>query len=100
MKIEKNHLPGKLSNYADFKIVLSTDKIALFVWLEIGNIQGRFSENGFHMFVKKKKIIFHAYEATTVELLQSNIKLTHISDIYNVYGNFYSDYFVKKTNLD
>ncbi|KAG5332261.1 MANBA mannosidase, partial [Acromyrmex heyeri] len=100
MKIEENYLPGKLSNYADFKIVLSTDKIALFVWLEIGNIRGRFSENGFHMFAKRKKIIFHAYEATTVELLQSNIKLTHISDIYNAYDNFYSNYFVKRTNLN
>jgi len=97
MKIEENHLPGKLSNYGDFKIILSTDNITLFVWLEVSNIRGRFSENGFHIFVKKKEIIFHAYEATTIELLQSNIKLTHISDIYNAHGNFYdSDYFVKK----
>ncbi|XP_071573784.1 beta-mannosidase [Temnothorax nylanderi] len=100
MKIEENHLPGKLSNYADFKIVLSTDNIALFVWLEVGNIRGRFSENGFHIFVKEKEIIFHAHEATTVELLWSNIKLTHISNIYNTHGNFDDDSFVKRTKLD
>lgn len=100
MKIKEDFLPGKFSNYIDFKIVLSTDNIALFVWLEVGNIRGRFSENGFHMFVKKKEIIFHAHETTTVELLQNNIKLTHISDIYNAYGNFDGDYFVKRTNLD
>lgn len=100
MKIEENHLPGKFSNYADFKIVLSTDNIALFVWLEIGNIHGRFSENGFHMFAEKKEIIFHAHEATTVELLRNNMKLTHISDIYNAHNNFDGDYFIKTTNLD
>lgn len=100
MKIEENYLPGKLSNYADFKIILSTNNIALFVWLEVGNIRGRFSENGFHMFAKEKEIIFHTHEATTVELLRNNIKLTHISNIYNVHGNFVDDYFVKRTNLD
>ncbi|XP_011642366.1 beta-mannosidase isoform X1 [Pogonomyrmex barbatus] len=82
IKVEENHLPGKLSNYADFKVVLTTDNIALFVWLEVGNIRGRFSENGFHMFEEKKEIIFYAHEMITTELLQNNIKLTHISDIY------------------
>lgn len=100
MTIEENYLPGKLSNYADFKIVLSTDNITLFVWLEVGNIRGRFSENGFHMFEKEKEIIFHAHEATTVELLRSSIKLTHISNIYNTHDNFDDDYFVKMINLD
>lgn len=101
MKIEeKFYLPGKLSNYGYFKIVLSTNNIALFVWLEVGNIRGRFSENGFHMFAKEKIIIFHAYEAITVDLLRNNIKLTHISNIYNVHGNFIDDYFVKRTSLD
>ncbi|XP_025995175.1 beta-mannosidase isoform X2 [Solenopsis invicta] len=99
MRIEKNHLPGKLSNYPDFKIILSTDNIALFVWLEVGNIRGRFSENGFHIFVKEKIIIFHAHEATSIELLQDNIKLTHLSDIYSAHGNFDGD-FVERAHLD
>lgn len=95
MKIEENHsLPGKLSNYPDFKLVLSTDNIALFVWLEVGNIRGRFSENGFHMFERKKEIIFHAYEGTTIELLRSNVRLATLSDIYNAHSNFDDDYSV------
>ncbi|KAL0104054.1 hypothetical protein PUN28_017032 [Cardiocondyla obscurior] len=88
VKIEKNHLPGKLSNYADFEIVLSTDKIVLFVWLEVSSIRGHFSENGFHMFAKEKKIFFYSYEAITDELLRSNIKLTHMSNIYNARNTF------------
>lgn len=88
MKIEDNYLPGEFFNYADFKIILSTDNIALFVWLEVGNIRGRFSENGFHMFAQKKEIIFHAHEAITPELLRNDIKLTHLSNIYNTHGNF------------
>lgn len=88
MKIEENYLPGKLSNYPDIKVVLSTDNIALFVWLEVGNIRGRFSENGFHMFKREKEVIFHAQEAITVELLRKNIKFTMLSDIYNTHDNY------------
>lgn len=67
--------------------MLSTDNIALFVWLEVGNIRGRFSENGFHMFEQEKEIVFHAYEAITPELLRSDIKLTSLSDIYSAQDN-------------
>ncbi|XP_072754584.1 beta-mannosidase-like isoform X2 [Anoplolepis gracilipes] len=88
MKIENYFLPGKFSNYPDFKLMLSTDNIALFVWLEVANIRGRFSENGFHMFERKKEIIFHAHEETTIELLRSSIKFVTLSDIYNTRGNF------------
>jgi len=49
----------------------------------VGNVHGRFSENGFHMFKREKEVIFHAYEAVTVEFLRENIKLTTLSDIYN-----------------
>lgn len=95
----ENHLPGKLSNYPDFKLVLSTDNIALFVWLEVGNIRGRFSENGFHIFEREKEIIFHTYEATTPELLRNNIRLTTLSDIYSTRDTFNNldDYIVRKT---
>ncbi|XP_032664482.1 beta-mannosidase [Odontomachus brunneus] len=88
IRIEEAHLPGKLFNYPDFKLVLTTDNIALFVWLEVGNIRGRFSENGFHMFEQQKEVIFHAQEATTAELLRDDIKMTTLSDIYNARGNF------------
>lgn len=72
-----------MSNYPDYEIELTTNNIALFVWLEVRSISGRFSENGFHMFEQTKYIKFHAYEATTPNILQKNIHVTTLSDIYN-----------------
>lgn len=95
MRVEKKHLPGKLSNYPDFKLILSTDNIALFVWLEVGNICGRFSENGFHMFESEKEIVFHSQEATTADLLRQNIVLTTLSDVY-IDSFFDNTYFVQE----
>ncbi|XP_046834343.1 beta-mannosidase [Vespa crabro] len=83
IKINTNYLPGKLSNYPDYEIELTTNNIALFVWLEVKSISGRFSENGFHMFEQTKYIKFHAYEATTPNILRKNIQVTTLSDIYN-----------------
>lgn len=96
MKIDENNLPGKYSNYPDFKLVLSTDNITLFVWLEVGNVRGHFSENGFHMFEQRKEIIFHAHEATTAKIFKDNIKITTLSDIYHVHGNYDENYFIRR----
>ncbi|XP_015178128.1 PREDICTED: beta-mannosidase isoform X2 [Polistes dominula] len=82
IKINVNQLPGKLSNYPDYEIELTTNEIALFVWLEVKTIDGRFSENGFHIFQKTKYIKFHAYEATTPDMLTKNIQITTLSDVY------------------
>lgn len=83
LKINDYHLPGKYANYPDVEIELSTENIALFVWLEAGNVRGRFSENGFHMFESPRRIIFHSREMITPEILKENIKVTTVSDIYN-----------------
>lgn len=78
--------------------MLTTNNIALFVWLEVGDIRGRFSKNGFHMFEQRKEIIFHSYEEITIELLRDNIKMTTLSDIYNAHGNFVNDYIIRTKN--
>lgn len=83
IKINNNHIPGKYFNYPDYEIEVTTDNIALFVWMEVANIRGRFSENGFHMFENKKKIIFHAREPTSPKELLKSITVTTTSDIYN-----------------
>ncbi|KAK9309394.1 hypothetical protein QLX08_000885 [Tetragonisca angustula] len=82
IKVNDNHLPGKSFNYPDIELELTTDNITLFVWLEAGNICGRFSENGFHMFENKKSIIFLACEFITPEVLGKSLKVTTLSGIY------------------
>ncbi|XP_053986263.1 beta-mannosidase [Hylaeus volcanicus] len=83
VKMNDKHLPGMYSNYPDIEFVLTTDNIALFVWLECENICGRFSENGFHMFDRKKRVVFHACEAITPKMFRSKLNITTLSDIYN-----------------
>lgn len=83
MIINPKPLPGKIANYPDYEIELTSNKIALFVWLETETIQGRFSENGFHILQGKKKIIFHAMEATTPDEIMKNVHLKTLSDVYS-----------------
>ncbi|XP_068981840.1 beta-mannosidase [Bombus flavifrons] len=82
VKVNDNHLPGRYFNYPDIELELITNNIALFVWLEAGNICGRFSENGFHMFEDNKNVTFHACEFITPEVLKKSLKVTTLSGIY------------------
>lgn len=82
VNINDYHLSEKFFNYLDIEIELITNNIILFVWLEAGNICGHFSENGFHMFENTKKILFHACDVTTSEMLRTTLKITTLSDTY------------------
>lgn len=82
VNINDYHLSEKFFNYLDIEIELITNNIILFVWLEAGNICGHFSENGFHMFENTKKILFHACDVITSEMLRTTLKITTLSDTY------------------
>lgn len=48
----------------DFNIVITADRPALFVWLDVPvNVTGYFSRNGFHMFEPVMNISFHSWDA-------------------------------------
>ncbi|XP_058792427.1 beta-mannosidase [Phymastichus coffea] len=66
-----------------FEIQIVSTKIALFVWLEVGNIAGQFSENGFHILRGKKIITFEAQESTTLQNIIKNLMITSLSRIYD-----------------
>ncbi|XP_078033750.1 beta-mannosidase [Augochlora pura] len=83
VKVNDYYIPGKYSNYPDVVCELTTNNVAFFVWLEAGNICGRFSENGFHMFERRKTVVFHACEGITPQLFQDFLKITTLSDVYN-----------------
>ena len=47
----------------DFDIVITTDRPALFVWLDVpANVSGYFSRNGFHMFEPSMVVSFHSWD--------------------------------------
>lgn len=63
-----------------FEVNVRTDGIALFVWLESGNIRGIFSDNGFIQVDAVKTVQFKAESPTTLDVLQYAITVTHLKD--------------------
>ncbi|MEE6460575.1 hypothetical protein FKM82_001012 [Ascaphus truei] len=61
---------------------LGTVGIAPFVWLDVWNIPGRFSDNGFLLTEETKTVYFYAWGSTTVDELQKALNVTSLRDIY------------------
>ncbi|XP_061441531.1 beta-mannosidase isoform X1 [Rhineura floridana] len=64
-----------------FQIILETTAIAPFVWLDAGNVPGRFSDNGFLLTEKRKVLLFYPWETTSVKELEKSLSLTSLTDI-------------------
>ncbi|NWI17169.1 MANBA mannosidase, partial [Crypturellus soui] len=60
---------------------LRTTAVAPFVFLDVGSIRGRFNENGFLMTERRKVVVFHPWEPTTVEQLEQALSLTSLTDV-------------------
>jgi len=59
----------------NYEVEVSTDNLALFVWVEAIGIKGRFSDNGFHLTSPTKIITFLAKEYTSVEELEQSLQI-------------------------
>ncbi|XP_051475768.1 beta-mannosidase isoform X2 [Apus apus] len=80
--LEKPQLNAFISQQDDLYIfVLKTTAIAPFVYLDVGSIKGRFSDNGFLMTEKKKVVVFYPWEPTSVEELEKSLTLTSLVDV-------------------
>ena len=64
----------------EFDVVVTTDVVALFVWLDSHRIIGTFSANGFLHVLPSRTVHFTANEATTVEALTAELTVTHLRD--------------------
>ncbi|XP_049964319.1 beta-mannosidase isoform X2 [Schistocerca serialis cubense] len=62
-------------NYT-FEVKISTDSISLFVWLEVPNVFGHFSENGFLMVVPEKTVQFYTNRNINSDYLKKTITVT------------------------
>ncbi|KAJ8985911.1 hypothetical protein NQ317_010668 [Molorchus minor] len=63
-----------------YEINITTDKIALFVWLESGAIRGKFSENGFLQVTSERTVYFYSEESTSEDELKQVLTITNLLD--------------------
>uniref|UniRef100_A0A8C6XH48 Beta-mannosidase n=1 Tax=Naja naja TaxID=35670 RepID=A0A8C6XH48_NAJNA len=80
--LKNPHIHASISQEGDhFQFALEATAIAPFVWLDVGNIPGRFSDNGFLLTEKKRLIFFYPWETTNVKELEKSFSLTSLTDI-------------------
>ena len=65
-----------------FTVALHSAAVAPFVWLDVGNIPGRFSSNGFLMVSENKTVNFAAWRPTSVAELSRSLTITSLTDVY------------------
>lgn len=68
-------------NQGTYVFTLISTYPAPFVWLDVGNIAGRFSDNGFLLTEYKTVIYFFAKNPTTVTELEKTLHITTLRDI-------------------
>ncbi|KAL4228975.1 hypothetical protein ACF0H5_012015 [Mactra antiquata] len=65
-----------------FEIKLTTEEVAVFVWIEAEGIKGRFSDNGFFMFTETKTLLFFAWITVDQKTLLESLNVKSLFDIY------------------
>ncbi|XP_019594485.2 beta-mannosidase isoform X2 [Rhinolophus sinicus] len=81
--LQKAHITAIISQQEDtFVFDLETSAIAPFVWLDVGNVPGRFSDNGFLMTEKTRTIFFYPWKPTSKSELEQSFRVTSLTDIY------------------
>ncbi|XP_056422462.1 beta-mannosidase isoform X3 [Hyla sarda] len=67
---------------AAFVFTLISSSPSAFVWLDVWDISGRFSDNGFLLIAEKTVVYFYAWEPTTIDDLKKSLHISTIQDIY------------------
>nr|XP_019594486.1 PREDICTED: beta-mannosidase isoform X2 [Rhinolophus sinicus] len=81
--LQKAHITAIISQQEDtFVFDLETSAVAPFVWLDVGNVPGRFSDNGFLMTEKTRTIFFYPWKPTSKSELEQSFRVTSLTDIY------------------
>ncbi|KAH0500793.1 Beta-mannosidase [Microtus ochrogaster] len=79
----KTRLTVTISQKGDlFVFDLRTSAVAPFVWLDVGSIPGRFSDNGFLMIEKMRSVLFYPWKLTSKSELQQAFTVTSLTDTY------------------
>ncbi|XP_069017064.1 beta-mannosidase [Embiotoca jacksoni] len=65
-----------------FSVTLHSASVAPFVWLDVGDIAGCFSSNGFLMVSENRTVSFNAWRPTSVAELSASLTVTSLRDVY------------------
>ncbi|XP_032366946.1 beta-mannosidase [Etheostoma spectabile] len=65
-----------------YSVILHSASVALFVWLDVGNVPGRFSSNGFLMLTRNRTVSFDAWRNTSITELSGSLTITSLRDVY------------------
>ncbi|XP_077485138.1 beta-mannosidase-like [Amblyomma americanum] len=75
--------PDAMTDKANVHVIgLTTDGIALFVWLSAGKVKGHFSDNGFIMTERKGTVTFTSDLSVTTEHLRANLTVTCLNCLF------------------
>ncbi|XP_057403401.1 beta-mannosidase isoform X3 [Balaenoptera acutorostrata] len=81
--LHKANITATISQQRDtFVFHLETSAVAPFVWLDVGSIPGRFSDNGFLMTEKTRTVFFYPWKPTNESELERSFHVTSLADIY------------------
>ncbi|XP_004401913.1 PREDICTED: beta-mannosidase [Odobenus rosmarus divergens] len=81
--LHKAHITAIISQQGDtFAFDLETSTVAPFVWLDVGSIPGRFSDNGFLMTEKTRTVLFYPWKPTSKSELEQSFRVTSLTDTY------------------
>uniref|UniRef100_A0A673TDD3 Beta-mannosidase n=1 Tax=Suricata suricatta TaxID=37032 RepID=A0A673TDD3_SURSU len=81
--LQKAHITAIISQQGDtFVFDLETSAVAPFVWLDVGSVPGRFSDNGFLMTEKTRTILFYPWKPTSKSELEQAFHVTSLTDTY------------------
>lgn len=86
-KIKVEHKSPLLPNDVQkYEITLKTDFPALFVWLDVGKLEGHFYENGFLFLPGEKTVGFMSYKPINECLLGDLLTIQTIKGSFTVDG--------------
>uniref|UniRef100_A0A673CDI5 Beta-mannosidase n=1 Tax=Sphaeramia orbicularis TaxID=375764 RepID=A0A673CDI5_9TELE len=81
--LRKANITAKVQeDESGFSVTLRSDAVAPFVWLDVGNIAGRFSSNGFLMVSADRTVGFTPWRPTSVSQLSTSLSVTSLRDVY------------------
>uniref|UniRef100_A0A8D0UPV9 Beta-mannosidase n=1 Tax=Sus scrofa TaxID=9823 RepID=A0A8D0UPV9_PIG len=81
--LQKANITAIISQQGDaFAFALETSAVAPFVWLDVGGIPGRFSDNGFLMTEKTRTVLFYPWKPTSKRKLEQSFHVTSLTSIY------------------